>query len=201
MFKWIAALLIALASTLHAEVKVLAFSGSTRVDSVNKKLALEASHILKELGADVTYIDLKDYPMPFYNADEEAKCGMPEMAQLFRQLLKKNQVIIIASPEYNHSFPAILKNALDWASRGEDGRRSRDAFLGKKFILMSASPSPKGGAKGLIHLRDVIEDVKGDVLPEEISIPNADKAFDEQGRLKDPSKRAELETLLRKALS
>jgi NAD(P)H-dependent FMN reductase len=154
-------------------MKLLVFAGSTRAGSYNKQLAQEAAQVARDMGAQVTYIDLKDYPMPFYDGDAEAKQGMPKNAKRFRDALMANEGAVIAAAEYNGSISAVLKNAIDWASRGEDGKASQEAFKGKKFALMSASPSRTGGARGLVHLRAILEDVGGDVVAKEVSISRA----------------------------
>ena len=182
MWKWMLMLAITLSTYANAEITVLAFSGSTQENSVNKKLIKEAATIAKEAGAEVTLVDLKDYAAPFYDGDLEIKDGLPAKAKELRQLMIQNSIILIASPEYNGSVSAILKNALDWASRSEEKAPSRDAFKGKTFILMSASPSPSGGARGLAHLKAIIENVGGTVS-QEFVLPNAYAAFDEQGHL------------------
>lgn len=188
---------IAAATTqLSAQIKVLAFAGSTRADSYNEKLVTDAVQIARQMGAKVTLINLKDYPMPFYDADVETKQGMPKNAQRFRELMVNNDAIIIASPEYNSSIPGVLKNALDWASRGEGGNASRSAFKGKKFAIMSASPGGGGGSRGLVHLRSVIEAVGGTVVPKQVSIPNADQYFSEKGKAENPALKEELQQLL-----
>ncbi len=105
----------------NSEIKVLAVAGSTRDDSINKKLVTEAAHLARQMGSKVTIIDLKDYPMGLYDADIEAKQGMPIKAKQLRQLMIQSQVILIASPEYNGSLSGVLKNAIDWASRSEEG--------------------------------------------------------------------------------
>lgn len=168
---------------LSAETKVLAFAGSTRADSYNKKLVQEAAEIARKKGATVTVIDLKDFKMPFFDEDLEKTEGMPFAAKQFRQLMLDHQVIIIASPEYNGSLSAVLKNALDWASRNEEGKPSRDAFKGKKFALLSASPGQGGGSTGLTHLRSIIERIGGEVVSKQTSIPSAYKAFTPDGHL------------------
>src|SRR5689334_4690376 len=107
-------LLLAVISTplaIFAELKVLAFAGSTRADSYNKKLVREAAEKAREMGALVTVIDLKDYPMPLYDADLESKNGMPENVKKLRQIMMAHDAMIIASPEYNASMSAVLKNA------------------------------------------------------------------------------------------
>lgn len=192
--------LIFTTAALHAEVKILAFAGSTRQDSDNKKLLVEAAKIAQQSGATVTLVDLKNFPMPFYDGDLEKERGMPENAKRFRKLLMENDVIFIASPEYNHSVSPVLKNTLDWASRSEAGTGSREAFEGKKFVLFSASPGKKGGARGLTHLRDILNDVKGNVLPQEFSLGESYNAFNEQNRLKKPETAAALKQFVQTAL-
>lgn len=196
MWKWIVVLSVAFTSTACAETKVLAIAGSARKDSVNKKLVNEAANIARQMGANVTVIDLKDYPMPFYDADLESTEGMPSTAKRLRQLMIENQVVIIASPEYNGSLSGLLKNTIDWASRSEKGQPSREAFQDKKFVIISASPGPGGGARGLAHLRTIIENVGGTVIPSQVIVPGAYEAFDEQGKLKDPKYKTQLEQAL-----
>lgn len=201
MWKWIVILCVVCTTTLSAEVKVLAFSGSTREDSFNKKLILEAATIARQLDAKVTVINLNDYAMPFYDGDFEIKEGMPVKAKQFRQLMIESDVVIIASPEYNGSLSAILKNTIDWASRNETSAGSREAFKGKRFVLLSASPGSGGGARGLAHLRTVLENVGGTVLPQVVTVPDAYNAFDDQGLLKSPVLRKELQELVQAAIN
>lgn len=175
------------------ETKILAFAGSTRTDSLNKKLVREAAYLM---GSDVQVIDLADFPMPLYDGDLEVEQGMPETVNQFRKLLRGSHVVLIASPEYNHSLSGLLKNALDWASRTDEGKRAHHDFQGIKFILLSASPSKGGGKKGLAHLKEILEDMGGEVLPVTYSLPLAHTAFDEEGHLLQPERVAELQALL-----
>ncbi len=103
-------------------IKVLAFAGSSRQESFNKKLVRIAAAGAEGAGARVTVIDLADYPMSLFNQDLEAGEGMPEAARAFKQLLIEHDGFLIASPEYNGAFSPLLKNALDWASRAEAER-------------------------------------------------------------------------------
>jgi len=199
MWKWMMILCVAFSANLSAEIKVLAFSGSTRGDSVNKKLVSQAANLARQKEVTVTVIDLKDFPIPFYDGDLEAKEGMPLKAKQLRQLMIQSQVILIASPEYNGSLSAVLKNAIDWASRSEEGGSSRDAFKGKKFVIMSASPGSGGGARGLVHLRTIIENIGGTVVPQQVVVPDAFNAFDQQGLLKDLKIKLELQQLIEAA--
>ncbi|MES2121586.1 MAG: NAD(P)H-dependent oxidoreductase [Chlamydiota bacterium] len=175
---------------IAAQEKILAFAGSTRQDSYNKKLVEEAAVIARKKGALVTVIDLRDYPMPIYDADFEKTEGMPVNARRFRQLMVESDGFIIASPEYNHSVSGVLKNALDWASRDEKGAGSKEAFRGKKFALMSASPGKKGGAMGLVHLRDVIEDLGGQIVPVQVTVG---RVHEMKEGFKDPALQKQLE--------
>lgn len=192
---------IAAVATLGAETRVLAFAGSTRTDSVNRKLVAQAAEIAHKLGAHVTLINLKEYPLPFYDADREAKEGMPESALSFSKLIAESQIILIASPEYNASVTGVLKNAIDWISRTPSGAPARDVLKGKICVLMSASPGAGGGARGLIHLRTILESIGATVLPEHIILGNAYSAFDEAGQLKDSTIQSKLEKVVRRALS
>lgn len=199
MWQWMIILCVAFSVNLSAEIKILAFSGSMREDSVNKKLVCEAANLARQMGANVTVIDLKDYPIPFYDGDLEAKEGMPIKAKQLRQLMIESPIILIASPEYNGSLSAVLKNVIDWASRDEKGGSSSEAFKGKKFVIMSASPGSSGGARGLVHLKTIIENIGGTVIPQQVVIPNAYNAFDQQGHLKNPKIKLELQQLIETA--
>lgn len=199
MWKWLAIICVVGVTSVNA-IDVLAFSGSTREDSTNKKLLMEAAAIATEMGAHVTVIDLRDYPMPFYDEDLERAHQVPESVGKFRALLQENQVIFIASPNYNGSFSGVLKNALDWASRSEDGQEARDVFKGKQFAIMSASPGKTGGVKGLPHLRAVLENLKGHVITQQLGIPQSDGAFDAEGKLINPELRSQLRALVEAAL-
>lgn len=183
-------------TSLAAEIKVLAFSGSTRKDSYNQKLAVEAGEIAKQLGAKVTVINLKDYPMHFYDGDLEMKEGLPKNAKKLRELMIQSDAIIIASPEHNGSMSAVLKNALDWASRGEKGGPSQDAFKGKRFAIMSASPGKGGGARGLVPLKGLIQDLGGVVMSKQVTIPQAHEYYAQKRVIENPLLRTEIEELL-----
>src|SRR4051812_49411751 len=101
--------------------RLLAFSGSTRSESFNKKLVKVAMKGAEAAGAQVTYLDLRDLKMPLYDGDLEASSGLPEGALRLKELLKANDGFMISSPEYNSSVSAVLKNSIDWASRPMQG--------------------------------------------------------------------------------
>jgi NAD(P)H-dependent FMN reductase len=166
--------------------KILAFAGSTRTGSYNKKLAKLAADAARDAGADVTLIDLKDYPLPLYDGDLEEKEGLPQNAHKLKDLFHSHDALLISAPEYNSSITGVLKNALDWVSREatDDEPALRD-FTGKVAALFSASPGALGGMRGLVHLRSMLGNIGVIVLPDQVSVPKAHEAFDEQGSLKD----------------
>ena len=90
-------------------MRLLFFAGSTREGSYNKKLALFGRHIADANGIEAVFVDLKDYPMPLYDGDLEAKGGPPEKAREFKALLQEYQGVFIASPEYNSGITPLLR--------------------------------------------------------------------------------------------
>ena len=166
--------------------RILAFSGSSRKESFNKKLVKIAAIGAEEAGASVTVIDLADYPMPLFDEDLEAKEGIPKNALKFKKLLMEHDAIMIASPEYNSAFSPLLKNVLDWASRTESKEESPlAAYQGKVAVIMSASPGALGGSRGLVFLRMLLANMGVIVLPEQKAISAAFKAFNKDGSLSD----------------
>jgi chromate reductase, NAD(P)H dehydrogenase (quinone) len=160
-------------------MRALVFAGSTRTDSLNRKLARAAAEELQRRGLDVTFADLKDYPMPLYEGDLETASGIPENARAVRKLI---ELLVIASPEYNGSFPALLKNVVDWTSRPAPGERPASAYRGKQAILLATSPGPGGGRRGLKHLRELLEMI-GVTVVAEVPVAKGFEAFDGEGRL------------------
>lgn len=176
-------------------VKILAFAGSSRESSYHKRLVKIAAMGAKATGAEVTYIDLRDYPMPIYDEDIHRASGMPENACKFQDLLIEHQGLLIASPEYNSSVSALLKNAIDWASRARGDIKMVGVFQNKVAAIMSTSPGALGGLRGLVHLRSILGNIGVLVLPEQKSIPNAAQLFNEDGSLNDPKQQQDVENL------
>lgn len=181
--------------TMASTPKILAFAGSTRIDSYNKKLVKVAAAGAKAAGAEVTYIDLRDLPLPLFDEDLEAQEGLPANARTLKDLLISHQGLLIASPEYNSSLTAVLKNAIDWASRPAPNEAPLAAFAGKVATIMSASPGALGGLRGLVHLRSILGNIKVLVLPDQIALPKAYEAFNADGTLKDPKQQESIEKL------
>jgi len=145
---------------------------------------------------EVTFADLADFPMPLYDGDLEAAQGVPLNARQFKELARRHDAWVIASPEYNGSFPALLKNVIDWISRPEAGEAPGAVFRGKTAALLSTSPGPGGGQRGLRHLRELLEMVGVRVTPGQVTIPRAFEAFDGGGKLVRADERRSLQRLV-----
>ena len=174
---------------------ILAFAGSTRRESYNKALVRIAARGAEAAGGHVTLIELNDYPLPLYNADDETERGLPDAARKLKDLMLSHQGFLISSPEYNSSITPLLKNTIDWASRPVPGEAPLACFRGKTVVLMSASPGVLGGLRGLVHLRAILGNIGTLVLPDTVSVPQAMDAFDAAGDLKDSARRAAVEKL------
>jgi NAD(P)H-dependent FMN reductase len=178
---------------MGSTTKILAFAGSTRADSFNKKLVKIAAKGAEVAGAEVTYIDLKDFPMPLYDADFQTSDGFPPAAIKFKQLMREHHGILISSPEYNSSISGVLKNAIDWASRPLPDEGMLACFVGKVAGLVSASPGALGGLRGLVHVRAILGNINMLVVPEQVAVSQADNAFNADGSLKDAKQQASVE--------
>lgn len=176
--------------------RILAFGGSLRHDSYNQKLAALAAAGARDSGATVTLIALRDFPLPVFDEDLESAHGMPETARQLKELFRTHDGVIIASPEYNSSLTAALKNAIDWVSRSESDEESPlQAFTGKSAILCAASPGGLGGLRGLVHLRAILGNLGVTVLPDQVAVGSAHKAFDANGSLIDEKQGARIHRL------
>jgi len=171
--------------------KLIFLSGSIRKDSLNKKLAVLAAEVAKGQGADAKFIDLAEYDMPIYNGDLEIAKGMPENGKRLKKEFLDCKGFFIASPEYNSSFSALLKNSLDWVSRKEDGTGGDlSAYKGKVAALAAASPGGFGGLRGLVPLRMMLGNIGVHVLPDQLAIAQAHTIFDAAGKLDEKNTKA-----------
>ena len=176
---------------------ILVVPGSLRSGSHNRKLAAEAARQLSLTEAVVTLLDLKDYPLPVYDGDDEAETGIPQNAVLLAQRIAAQDALLVVSPEYNHSLPAVLKNAVDWASRVRKVQgRPVQPFKGLIVGLASASTGRYGGMRSLEALRVVFRALGTEVLTLQCSVPDAANGFDESGRLAGDLPRVALENLV-----
>ncbi len=167
-------------------VKILAFAGSLRKESYNKKLVKIAAEGARAAGAEVTLIDLKEFPLPVYDGDLEAAEGLPENAKKLKELFIRHSGLLISCPEYNSSVPGAFKNVIDWVSRpAYKDEPSLACFDKKVAALLSASPGALGGLRSLVHLRAILENIRVMVIPNQIAVPKAHEALDDKGALKD----------------
>ena len=108
-------------------LKILVIPGSLRSGSLNAKLAAVAAHALAQEGAEITRISLGDFPLPIYDGDLQAKSGVPKHAVNLKRMMAAHHGVLIVTPEYNSSVPALVKNTIDWVSRVCDCLRIRRA--------------------------------------------------------------------------
>jgi chromate reductase len=174
--------------------RILAFAGSTRRDSYNKKLIKVAADAARAAGGEVTLIDLADFPLPIMDEDLE-KEGTPENALKLKKLFLENDGLLISCPEYNSSITPLLKNVIDWVSRPQPDEPSLAAYIDKVATLMAASPGGLGGLRGLVHVRDILENIGVIVLPDQRAVPRAFQVFDEAGNITEEGIRKGVEGL------
>ncbi len=158
--------------------RVLALAGSLRRESFNKKLIRCGAEALRAAGAEVDLLELEEVAMPLYDGDLESEKGLPPGAVAFKRRLALADGFMFASPEYNFSIPGTFKNAIDWASRGEE-----DVFSGKVAALMAASPGGAGGMRMIPHLRQVLTALDVWLVPSQVTVAKAAEAFNPDGSL------------------
>jgi chromate reductase, NAD(P)H dehydrogenase (quinone) len=178
-----------------SNVRIVAFAGSLRSGSFNKKLIRIAAAGARAAGAQVTEIDLRDIPMPLYDGDIQRDHGLPPNAKVFKRALMEHHGFLISSPEYNSAISGVLKNAIDWASRSEANEPPLVAFKGKIAGLVSASPGHLGGVRGLAVLRSILSNIGVIVIPTQMAISRANDAFEPDGVLKDERHQSAVESV------
>jgi chromate reductase len=163
-----------------AGLSILGIAGSLRRDSYNRAL-LRAAAELAPQGMKIKIFDLAEVPL--YNGDVEAE-GDPESVAGLKRAIAASDAVLMATPEYNHGVPAVMKNAVDWASRPP-----RSAPLGGKPVgIIGASPGITGSARGQSQLRQAFEFTDSYCMPQpELLVFKAHEKFDSEGRLTDAS--------------
>ena len=170
--------------------RLLAFAGSLRKGSFNRRLIGNLAEGARDAGATVTMIDLHDHALPIYDGDIES-ASMPEAVRALQSLMADHDGLLIATPEYNGSYPALIKNTLDWISRPLANGTSGTALFDHKVAgLCSASPGALGGLRALIALRDALAKLGMWVAPSQVAVGRAGEAFDEHGQLTDARQRS-----------
>ena len=180
-----------------AAPRILVFAGSTRAGALSAKLAALAAKELALAEADVTHISLADYPLPTYDGDHEEDKGVPDNATRLAKLIAAHQGVFIATPEYNHALPPLLKNTLDWVSRVK--HTGTVPYRHKVYAIGGTSDGPIGGARALLDLRKVLAaSVRGIVIPEKIEVSMAQNAFNESGEFIDEAPSKLLKAIVRR---
>ena len=171
-----------------AALKILVIPGSLRTGSLNAKLAAVAAHQFAQAGVEVTRLSLADFPLPIYDGDLQTKSGVPKHAVDLKRMIGTHHGVLIVTPEYNSSVPALLKNAIDWVSRIHDAHESRgQVFRGRAFAVAGASHSRLGGSRALAALRLILSACQAHVIPNQLSLSFAPEAYDDMDRLKQPA--------------
>lgn len=169
------------------QVRLLGLSGSLRLGSYS----LAVLRGLQPALGPAVDLQIGDLRLPLYNQDQDGP-STPETVQAFRQAVTESDGIVIATPEYNHGIPGVLKNALDWASRP----LGRSALTGKAVLVISVSPAFTGGVRAQAQANETLLAIQSrPVLGPQVVIGNvADKIKD--GRLTDePSLRFALSAI------
>jgi chromate reductase len=175
---------------MASSLRIVALAASLREGSFNRRLVRVAADGLVAAGADVTRLDLRDYPLPLYDADLEKWDGLPANALRLKDVFASHDALLFSLPEYNGSVTPLFKNTIDWASRPvEAGKSGLQWALNKPVALVSASNTALGGLRGLYHARWVLQTCQMIVIPQQRAVSKAATAFDELGELVDVNER------------
>jgi NAD(P)H-dependent FMN reductase len=184
-----------------AALKILVIPGSLRSGSHNVKLAAVAAYEFARAGAEVTRISLGDFPLPIYDGDLQAKSGVPKNAVNLKRMIASHHGVLLVTPEYNSSVPALVKNTIDWITRVQDENESRgQVFREKPFAIAAASESRLGGSRALSALRLILSACRATVIPNQFALSFADQAYDDMDRLKNPSDMEAMRALVRQLI-
>lgn len=165
--------------------RILAFAGSTRKESFNRKLLAVAVELARQADLDVEHIELADYPLPLMDEDLEAERGQPENATALRRMMLDADALMLACPEYNSSITPLMKNVIDWCSRKESGGGDLSPYNDKKALLLGASPGRRGAKRSVETVRSILGNIGVEVFDKEFTLPGAGDAFDHLGQLRD----------------
>ena len=166
--------------------KVLRFAGSVRTRAYSGRTADCAHKELALQGAEVTRISLADYPLPIMDQDLEMEKGIPDNAMKLARLIAGHDAVLICTPEYNGSIPPLVKNTIDWVSRvHRDNGRPLKPYPGKVAAICSSSDGHFAGIRSASHLRAVLAHIGMEVIAPQVSVPNGETAFDEDGNFRE----------------
>ena len=172
---------------MSGPIRILAWCGSMRAASLNRLLMRHTAAVLGAR-AEITEAEMRDHVMPLYDGDLEARDGPPPAALALKERIVAADALLLVTPEYNNSVPGVVKNAIDWLSRGP-----AQPFRGRPVLLATASPGAFGGVRCQMALRIVFATLGAHLYPTCITLPHADQAFDADGALKEPRARKQVE--------
>jgi chromate reductase len=182
-------------------LKILVIPGSLRTGSLNAKLAAAAVDELVRAEASVTRLSLGDFQLPIYDGDLESKSGVPKHAVNLKRMIGSHDGVLLVTPEYNSSPPALLKNAIDWVSRVQDAHETKgQVFRERPFAIAAASAGRLGGTRCLAALRLILSACRATVIPNQLALSFADQAYDEMDRLKHPADIEALKAMARQLI-
>src|SRR6059058_5525580 len=182
-------------------LKILVIPGSFRTGSLNARLAAVVAHELAQSGAEVTRISLADFPLPIFDGDLQANSGVPKQAVNLKRMISAHHGVLIVTPEYNSSVPALVKNTIDWISRVQDPHETRgQVFRDRAFAIAAASGGRLGGTRALAALRLILTACHASVIPSQLALSFADHAYDEMDRLKHSADSEALKVLVRQLI-
>ncbi|MEC9345138.1 MAG: NAD(P)H-dependent oxidoreductase [Pseudomonadota bacterium] len=179
-------------------VRVLAFAGSARKASWNRRLGKAAAEGARAAGAEVTWLELAGHRLPLYDGDLEAESGIPAEAMALKDIFDAHDALLMACPEYNSSVTPLLKNTLDWVSRPVQGRPPLHAYRNKVAGIVAGSAGALGGLRGLVHVRQILGNIGVIVIPEQRAVTVKPEMFDADGAVVDEGVRQSLELVGRR---
>jgi chromate reductase len=182
-------------------LKILVIPGSLRTGSLNARLAAVAAHEIAQAGAEVTRISLSDFPLPIYDGDLQARSGVPKHAVNLKRMIGAHHGVLIVTPEYNSSVPALVKNTIDWVSRVQDPHETRgQVFLERALAIAAASGGRLGGTRALAALRLILTACHASVIPNQLALSFAGEAYDDNERLKHSADGDALKAMVRQLI-
>jgi chromate reductase len=182
-------------------LKILVIPGSLRTGSLNARLAAAAAQEFALAGVEVTRISLGDFPLPIYDGDLQTKSGVPKNAVNLKRMMAAHHGVLIVTPEYNSSVPALVKNAIDWVTRVHDAHETRgQVFRERTFAIAAASENRFGGVRALAALRLILSACQASVVPNQLALSFASEAYDDMDRLKHPADIEALKALVRQLI-
>jgi chromate reductase, NAD(P)H dehydrogenase (quinone) len=182
-------------------LKILVIPGSLRTGSLNARLAAAAAYEFAQADAEVTRISLGDFPLPIYDGDLQTKSGVPKNAINLKRMIGAHHGVLIVTPEYNSSVPPLIKNTIDWVTRVHDASEARgQVFRETPFAIAAASGGRLGGTRALAALRLILSACHAAVIPNQLALSFADRAYDDMDRLKHPADIEALNALVRQLI-